>query len=88
MYDAKQLWKAGKLNFHYLVSPQTTQKRLPRRFRDPPMLLPPAPVIEGVRSPPSLSPGRLSHPIIPTSDPPPTEIEQSMSPVSVKISKN
>ena len=64
------------------MSPQTTQERFPRIFRDPPRPPPPAPEIDGVRSPPSLSPGRLSHPIIPTSDPPPTEIEQSMSPLS------
>ena len=65
----------------YLVSPQTTQYRFPSTFRDTPMPPPPlVPVTEGVLSPPSLSPRRLSQPTKPTSDPPPTEMEHSRSP--------
>ena len=66
------------------MSPQTTQNKFPSIFRPWPIILPPAPEAEGVRSPASLSPGRLSHPTIPTSDSPPTDIEQSKSPLSTK----
>ena len=68
----------------YLVSPQTTQNRFPSMLlRDWPMPDPLGPKFGDPCSPPTPSSGRLSQPTIPTSDPPPTEIEQSRSPLSI-----
>ena len=80
-----QFHKMGNQFFkQYLVSPQTTQNRFPSMLlRACPIPDPLAPKLGDPCSTPSPTSGRLSQPTIPTSDPPPTEIEQSRSPLSI-----